>query len=123
MKRRWMRVLARGLGALVILAVVAAGVGLYLAERRMHRHVDVQVRPVALRGDAAAVERGRYLYASRGCADCHGASGAGRVFVDEAGLRLAGPGITGGAGSVTAAYASADWVRSIRHGVTRRDGR
>lgn len=71
-----MRVLARGLGTLVILAAVAAGVGLYLAVRRMHRHVEVPVRPVALREGAAAVERGRYLCASRGCADCHGANGA-----------------------------------------------
>lgn len=40
------------------------------------------------------------------------------MFVDEAGLRLAGPGIAGGSGSATAAYAPADWVRSIRHGVS-----
>lgn len=118
MNRKWMRVLVRVLGTLVILAVLGAGAGLYLAERRMHRHVDVKVQPVTLRSDAVAVERGRYLYASRGCADCHGASGGGRVFVEEAGLRLAGPDITGSPRSATAGYAPADWVRSIRHGVS-----
>jgi mono/diheme cytochrome c family protein len=72
---------------------------------------------------AAARARGAYLYASRGCSDCHGANGAGRSFVDDGkGFKLAGPAIHGGAGSVTLAYTPQDWVRVIRHGV-KPDGR
>ena len=100
---RWIR---RGLIAAAALAVVAAGTvlaGTQLAERRMNRLIDVQPRPVALRSDAAAIERGRYLYGSRGCADCHGADGAGRSFVQAEGLHLAGPNISPGAGSADAA--------------------
>lgn len=117
-KRRWIRLLAGGIGSLVVLVAVAVGIGLFLADRTMARRVDVQVRPVALRDDADALERGRYLYSSRGCAECHGTDGTGRVFVDDPnGLRLAGPGLTSGTGSVVAGYQPTDWVRSIRHGV------
>jgi mono/diheme cytochrome c family protein len=82
----------------------------------------VQAAPVALRSDAAAVERGGYLYRSRGCADCHGADGAGRSFVKADGLHLAGSNISPGPGSAVAAYQPQDWVRTLRHGV-KPDGR
>lgn len=91
--------------------------GLHLAGRKGARVVEVSVAPVAERTDAAALERGRYLFASRGCVDCHGANGAGRVFVDEGSLRLRGANITTGPGGVVASYRMEDWVRAIRHGV------
>jgi mono/diheme cytochrome c family protein len=72
---------------------------------------------VAYRSDAAAIERGKYLYSSRGCVDCHGANGAGRTFVEEAGLKIKGPNISPGPGNVVAGYQPQDWVRAIRHGV------
>jgi mono/diheme cytochrome c family protein len=84
----------------------------------MQRKVSVTVQAVAERSDAQALERGKYLYASRGCVDCHGANGAGRTFVDDGSLRIAGPNITTGPGGVVAAYQAVDWVRAIRHGVS-----
>lgn len=121
MKKRWVRILASGVGALVALVALAVGTGLLLANSKMARHVDVPVQAVALRDDPAAIERGGYLYNSRGCAECHGKDGAGRVFVeDDTGLRLAGPNITTGPGGVVAGYQPIDWVRSIRHGVAPR---
>ena len=57
--------------------------GAALADRKMNRTIALQARPVALRSDAQAIERGRYLFASRGCVDCHGANGAGRTFIDD----------------------------------------
>ena len=117
-KKTWMRALLAGLGALVLLAATALGLGVLLAERKMQRTVSVQVQPVALRGDAASVERGKYLFSSRGCVDCHGSAGTGRTFVDDGGLVIAGPNITTGPGGVVAAYQPVDWVRSIRHGVS-----
>ena len=66
---RWLKrgalvvlILVLGLGALVT-------TGLILGEQRVARRIDITVAPVSLRDDAAAVERGRYLYNSRGCAD------------------------------------------------------
>ncbi len=116
-KRTWMRALLAGLGALVLLAAIALGLGVVLAERKMQRTVSLQVPTVALRDDAAAVERGKYLFASRGCVDCHGSAGTGRTFVEDGGLVIAGPNITTGPGGVVSAYQPVDWVRAIRHGV------
>jgi mono/diheme cytochrome c family protein len=115
--KKWLRRAGIALAVLVLLAAAAVFAGLQLAERKMRRVVEVDVRPVALRTDAAAVERGRYLYASRGCVDCHGDNGAGKVFVDDGAVRIKGPNISPGPGTLVAGYKAEDWVRAIRHGV------
>lgn len=121
--RKWWKFLGAAVAVLVVLAAAAVFAGLQLAERKMARKVDVKVQAVALPTDAASLDRGKYLYASRGCVDCHGASGAGRSFVDDGkGLHIKGPNITTGPGGVVAAYQPADWVRALRHGVAP-DGR
>jgi mono/diheme cytochrome c family protein len=116
----WLR---RGLiviASLAALAAAAVALGLVLGERRMNRQIAVDVQAVPIPTEVQAIERGRYLYASRGCAECHGADGAGRRFVDAGSVRLAGPAIA--RGSVTQGYQVVDWVRTIRHGV-KPDGR
>jgi cytochrome c553 len=116
--KSWIKWVAIALGLLLLLAAAAVAVGVQLAERKAHRFVDVPVRPVAYREDAASLDRGRYLFQSRGCAECHGANGSGRVVVDEGnGLHVKAPNITRGAGGVVAAYQPQDWVRAIRHGI------
>jgi len=119
--KKWLRRGGLAVLLLALLAGAAVWLGTQLAERKMNRKLDVKVPAIALPdpGDKVALERGRYLYASRGCVDCHGAHGGGRTFVDDpkSGLRLAGPHISAGAGSVTAAYRPEDWDRAIRHGV------
>ena len=115
---KWIRRGSIAAASLVLLAGAALLVATQMASRKMNRQIALTVSAVAPATGAAAIERGGYLYASRGCAECHGASGAGRVFVDNGqGLKIAGPHISPGAGSVTAAYRDEDWVRSIRHGV------
>lgn len=120
---KWLK---RGGLAAVALAGLAASalvVGAQLGERKMQRTVGVQVRPVALRSDAASIERGRYLYLSRGCTECHGVNGAGGdVMNDGKGMHVHAPNITPGPGSVVANYSATDWVRTVRHGV-KPDGR
>lgn len=117
--KKWTLRAAFALAALVVLAGAALLAGTLLAERKMNRQIQVNVKGVALRSDAAALARGRYLYASRGCVDCHGNNGAGRMFLDDGkGLRIAGPNITSGPGSVTVRYTAQDWERSIRHGIS-----
>ncbi|TSA13721.1 MAG: cytochrome c [Betaproteobacteria bacterium] len=120
---RWLKrgVLAVLILALGIGALIAAG--LILGEQRIARRIDIVVAPVPLRDDAAAVERGRYLYQSRGCIDCHGANGGGATLAedDAKGLKLAGPNLTAGNPRM-ASYQPVDWVRSVRHGVGT-DGR
>ena len=119
--KRWLRRIGLALALLVALAVAALFAGDQLARQKMQRKVEFAVAGVALRDDAAAIERGRYLFASRGCVDCHGANGGGKLFLDDGkGMRIGGPNISPGPGSVVAGYGAGDWERSIRHGVDPR---
>jgi len=115
--KTWIKWTAGVVGVLVVAAAAAAIVGTQLAERKRNRVIDIKVKAVAIPSDAAAIERGRYLYASRGCADCHGANGAGRAFIDNGDMKVAGPNISPGPGNVVASYKPEDWVRTLRHGV------
>jgi mono/diheme cytochrome c family protein len=115
-------------GGLAVLGVVALGastlvVGTQLGHRKMNRIVSVDVAAVPVPTDAASIERGRYLYMSRGCTECHGVDGAGKDVVNDGqGMHVRAPNITPGPGSVVANYSVADWVRTLRHGV-KPDGR
>jgi len=111
------------LSACALAALLLVG-GLWRGHLKMNRILQPTLHPVALVEDAQALERGRYLYASRGCAECHGADGAGKVFIDDpaGGLRAISPNISPGPGNVVAAYSATDWDRTLRHGV-KRDGR
>jgi mono/diheme cytochrome c family protein len=61
---------------------------------------------------------GKYLFESRGCAECHGDDGRGIAFIDSLnGMYVKSPNITTGPGGVVSDYNEGDWVRSIRHGV------
>ncbi len=114
------------IGATAVLALGAAGAGyaVYRGHAKMDREVPLATRSYSMRSDSAAVERGRYLYQSRGCTDCHGDDAGGRTFIDDpkSGMRVAGPNLTPHADSAAAAYRAEDWDRAIRHGV-KRDGR
>lgn len=120
----WLRRSLLSVGALLALAAGGLAFAVHHADTKMQRQVALPSYPLAWRDDSAAVERGRYLFASRGCADCHGANGAGRRFIDDAktGMRVAAPNISPGRGSVTTGYRIEDWERTLRHGV-KPDGR
>jgi cytochrome c553 len=117
----WMRWTLFGVTGAVAVLAAAVGAGVLLADRRMQRTYEVPARAVAIPADAAALARGEYLYASRGCADCHAKDGGGRVFVDAPdGLYLRGPNIS--VAGATQGYRPQDWDRLLRHGV-KPDGR
>jgi mono/diheme cytochrome c family protein len=114
---KWIKRSGAALGVVVIGAGVAFAAMVGLGQRKLERRVDVPVMPVPFASDAASVERGRYLFLSRGCADCHGKDAGGQVVIADGGLYIRSPNITSSPQSATAAYTPADWVRSIRHGV------
>ena len=118
--------ISRTLVAATVLVSGAGAAFMVLAEMGEHkldRHIAVAVAPVPYRSDAAAIERGGYLFRSRGCGDCHGADGTGHVVIDHGrGMLVRSPDITPAPDGVVAAYRPEDWVRTIRHGV-KRDGR
>lgn len=121
--KRWIRITALSTAALALAAGALLFAGVQLGERKMQRRIELPAHPVALRTDAASVERGRYLYLSRGCVECHGTDGGGREVVsDGKGLRIVAPDITSAPGGVVARYQAADWERTVRHGV-KPDGR
>ena len=116
--RNWLKIGSIAALGLITLGASVVAAGLVLAERKPDRRDAVSVDPLVYTIDASSLERGRYLFASRGCVDCHGADGLGRMFVDDgAGTRLRGPNITAGRGSVVVNYQGEAWVRAIRHGV------
>jgi cytochrome c553 len=114
---KWIKralVAAIGIG---VLGAAGLALGAYLGDRKATRHIALNVAGVAIPTDAASLERGRYLFATRGCTDCHGSNGAGKTFIDGGGLYAKAPNISTGPGNVVAAYRAEDWVRTIRHGV------
>src|SRR2546430_4163907 len=103
--------------ALIAIAALLALLAHVLSERKRQRTIDVPVDPLAFVSDDASIARGKHLFMSRGCAECHGENGGGHVVIDQGGMYIKSPNITPGAGSVVAKYTETDWVRSIRHGV------
>lgn len=120
---RWIKYAALPALGLVAFAAAVLVVGAQLGDRKMQRRIDVKIGPVALRNDADSIARGRYIFMSRGCTECHGVDGAGKTFVDDGkGMLLHAPNITPVPGGVVASYTADDWTRTIRHGV-KPDGR
>ena len=121
-----MKKLLKWIGGIVAVLIVL-GLGLVVAAnvlyaRKRDRVVAVDVKGVTVVADEATLARGKYLFASRGCGDCHAGNGVGTVFINtpDGSLMVRAPNIT--PGGVTAKYTDVDWVRTIRHGV-KPDGR
>ena len=99
--KRWIRRVGIGIAAILVVAGATLVVAAQLGERKMQRRIEVEVAPVAARTDPSSLERGRYLYLSRGCGDCHGVDGAGKVVVDDGnGLLVKAPGISPAPGGI-----------------------
>ncbi|MBK7988904.1 MAG: c-type cytochrome [Comamonadaceae bacterium] len=119
--KRWIKWTSGTVVVLALAAVGAAVVGQQMAERKRQRVISVPVTAVPYAEGAQVLARGKYLYESRGCVDCHGLQGAGRTFLNDGkGTHIAGPNIT--PAGVVARYQPVDWVRTLRHGI-KPDGR
>ncbi|MBX3607074.1 MAG: c-type cytochrome [Piscinibacter sp.] len=116
--RTWIIRIVFALVALLACAALGAVALASYGERKARRHVELTVAAVAIPTEATAIERGRYLFRSRGCADCHGIDGTGHDVVNDGkGLHVRAPAITPHPDNAVARYADVDWVRTIRHGV------
>jgi mono/diheme cytochrome c family protein len=116
--RKALKYLVMGVAVLALAAGALFAGAVWMGERKLQRTVDVRVVPVPFTRDAAALKQGKYLFESRGCGECHGMDGRGRVLIDNPnGLYVRTPSIAPGPGSPVAAYGESDWVRAIRHGV------
>jgi mono/diheme cytochrome c family protein len=118
---RWLGITA---SALVALVLVALAVVYVLSERRIAKHYTIAGVEVPGAADSATLAWGLHVAETRGCTNCHTPSLGGSVFIDVPPVaRLYAANLTSGAGGVAARYTTtADWERSIRHGVAP-DGR
>ncbi|MES2901608.1 MAG: c-type cytochrome [Pseudomonadota bacterium] len=114
---KWARRTGLALLLLALLAVTVFLVAREVGERKMARSIAVAVPELTIITGAQAMEQGRYLFATRGCADCHGANGAGKEVINSGEMLVVSPNITTGPNSATASYQTRDWVRTLRHGV------
>src|SRR5437773_3867395 len=103
--------------ALIAIAALLALLAHVLSERKRQRTIEVPVDALAFVSDDASIARGKHLFMSRGCAECHGENGGGHVVIDQGGMFIKSPNITRRAGSAAANYGEVDWVRTIRHGI------
>jgi mono/diheme cytochrome c family protein len=121
--KRTIKVIAGAVIAVLVMAALVAAVALFLADRKFNRVIPVAVQAVPYAGGDEVIRRGQYLFETRGCAECHGADGNGRLLADgRHGMYIKTPNLTIGAGGVASRYREVDWVRTIRQGV-KPDGR
>jgi mono/diheme cytochrome c family protein len=107
------------------LAVLAVGVGgtvgaaILLSDRKVNRVVEVEIEPINLAVFDPNLERGEYLFRTRGCSECHGSKGEGRVAMEDpsSGFYVHTPNITRGGGGAAATYSDTDWIGLLRHGL------
>lgn len=117
--KKLMKIVGISLAVLAAGVAVTAGAAVFLSERKMNRVVDVKVASVNLAALNPAMERGEYLFETRGCSECHGANGGGRLMIDDksTGFYVYTPNITRGGGGAAAAYGDAEWIALLRHGL------
>ena len=105
-----------GLGVVLVLAVGLLAFGWVQTERGLSRRYVINDTPLVVRRDAATVAEGAHLFATRGCADCHGEDARGRVVLDAGPvMKIVGPNLT--PGGVLKGVGADAIAASIRHGV------
>jgi cytochrome c553 len=118
--RRLLKWFARGLGALVVLALGGVAFVYIVSERMIRKTYHIPLSSTAFPIDSLVLTEGQRLATVRGCYNgCHGAGLDGGVAFDQPLLaRIVAPNLT----QVVAHYTDPELERVIRHGV-RRDGK
>lgn len=105
--------------AVSLLLVVIAGVygyAHYKTGEALALRYDMKDAPLVLAADATTLAYGARLFVAKGCADCHGAQGEGKLVFDAGPVaKIVGPNLT--AGGVGKTLTADDIARAIRHGV------
>lgn len=118
--RRFLKWTGLGLGIAVLAAAALLGVAWTMTGKAMSRTYAVKDPPLQVAAGPEALQRGRHLFDTRGCGDCHGPQGAGRVMIDDPGLgRIVTSNLTRSVRDP--AYTDDALAAAIRHGI-RPDG-
>lgn len=119
--RRILKWLAVLLGVVVLLAVVVVGLAWRISDQALARVYTSNDPPLTLLRDPATLAHGAHLFVTHGCADCHGANGAGHLVFDAGPvMKLVAPNIT--PGGMTHQHSADEVAAMIRNGV-KPDGR
>lgn len=107
--------------AIVVVGIAGLlGVSWAVTGKAMSRTFVVKDPPLRVDPNADLLQRGRHLFDTRGCGDCHGAQGAGRVLLDDPVLgRIVPSNLTRSLRDP--AYTDDALAAAIRHGI-RADG-
>jgi mono/diheme cytochrome c family protein len=95
--RRFIKWVA-GLAGVLVLAVLALyALAYFRSEQAMAKTYAVSDAPLLVKRDAGTLARGQHIFATRGCGDCHGASGEGKLLFDAGPVaKVVPPNITTG---------------------------
>jgi len=114
--RSLLKWIATLLGVLVLAALLAFGLAWLKTDRARAKTYAVNDPPLTVPRDAATLAHGGHLFATRGCADCHGADGAGKLVFDAGPvIKLVAPNIT--PGGIIKGLTADQIAAAIRHGV------
>lgn len=117
---RWTFRIAGGVAALALALLALYGYAWWYSERALAQRYEINDAPLKIPAAADAIAHGGHLYATRGCADCHGERGEGSVVFDLPPLRVVAPNLTPSR-LVARGYDADRVAAAIRHGV-RADG-
>lgn len=111
-------------GGLVVFLALAFGSIYFASESKLKAQIEFSATAISIpEGDADAIERGKYVVDHiMGCShsDCHRMDLGGGAVMDAQPMgRIYAPNITTGEGSLVKDYTPLDWVRIIRHGLTK----
>ena len=112
--------LARIVGAVVLLIVVACAILYFRGSSAVSGPFETEAVTLAVPSDSAAIANGRYLSNILACTECHGADLSGQVMADAPPFLAVASNLT--PAGVGGSYTDVDWERAIRQGVGS-DGR
>ncbi len=115
-RRKVLRVVAIVVAVLLALPVVALGAITLVSMQRQHRTYDIPAANLSLEGSGALLAEGARLWQARGCGECHGMAGEGRVLMDAMPVARVVP---TNISNLPADYTVDDFERVLRHGVLR----
>jgi cytochrome c553 len=95
--RRILKWLAMLLGVIVLVALVVVGLAWRISDKGLARVYVANDPPLTMVRDSQTLAHGGHLFVTKGCAECHGADGAGKLVFDAGPvMKVVAPNITPG---------------------------
>jgi len=114
--RRFIKWVAGLVGVLVLAAVALYAVAYFRSQAAMAKTYTVSDPPLTVARDADTVARGEHIFLTRGCGECHGHGGEGKLLFDAGPVaKVVPPNIT--TGGRLKGMTPDQIAAAIRHGV------